>query len=188
MPREQLFNKMNHTLDHDHTELDTLLQTAFAALADGALDRVFAPLDAFWARLAVHIRAENLHLFPALLRAAEESPRRMDAPPPGTITEVIMRLRADHDFFMNELALAMKTLRTLRGQNRPPASPDELAGLRDLLDRVSHRLNDHNEIEETQAYRWVETLLDAAQLTNLAENIQRELQNLPARMKPMTTP
>lgn len=175
---------MNQKLDHDHAELDGLLHAALAALADSALDRAFAPLDAFWARLAVHIRAENLHLFPALLRAAaEESLRHMDAPPLGTVAEVINRLRADHDYFMSELAAAMKALRTMLQQDRPPASPVELACLRDLLDRISRRLADHNAVEETQAYRWVESLLDSAQQTNLATNIQRELDNLPARMK-----
>jgi hemerythrin-like domain-containing protein len=164
---------MNQKLDHDHAELDGLLHAALAALADGALDRAFAPLDTFWARLAVHIRAENLHLFPALLGAAEESPQHMDAPPPGTVAEVIKRLRADHDYFMSELAAAMKALRTMRRQDRPPVSPAELAGLRDLLDRISRRLADHNAVEETQAYRWVESLLDSAQQTNLATNIQR---------------
>lgn len=176
-------SNMNQKLDHDHAEIDGLLHTAIAALADGAPDRAFVPLDAFWARLAVHIRAENLHLFPALLRAAEESPRHVEAPPPGTVAERIQQLRVDHDFFMSELAAAMKVLRTLRRQEWRPSSPSEMTGLRDLLDRVSRRLADHNELEETQVYRWVETLLDPAQQTNLAANIQRELENLPARMR-----
>lgn len=179
---------MNQKLDQDHAELDVLLHAARAALAEGAPERAFAPLDAFWARLAVHIRAENLHLFPALLRAVGASPPRKAAPPTDTVEEVIVRLRADHDFFMSELAAAMKALRTMRRQDQPPPSPDEMAGLCDTLDRVRRRLADHNALEETRAYRWVDALLDSARQATLADNIQRELKNLPVRMKQQTTP
>jgi len=174
---------LNQELDHDHAEIDGLLHAALAALADGAPDRAFAPLDTFWARLAVHIRAENLHLFPALLRATKQSPQRVEASSSDTVAERIQQLRADHDFFMSELATAMKVLRTWRRQERRLPSLAEIIDLHDLLDRVSRCLADHNELEETQLYRWVETLLDSAQQTNLAANIQRELENLPARMR-----
>ncbi len=32
---------------------------------------IFEKLDIFWARLAMHIRAEHLHLFPVTLKALE---------------------------------------------------------------------------------------------------------------------
>ena len=52
-----------------------------------------------WARLAVHIRTEHLHLFPAIARRVNAAERAID------------RLRADHDFFMRELAQAIAILR-----------------------------------------------------------------------------
>lgn len=178
---------MNQQLDHDHAELDARLQAGLAALVEDAPDRAFGPLDAFWAGLAVHIRAENLHLFPALLRAAKTSPLASQALPPATVEAVIAQLRADHDFFMRELAAAMKTLRGLRRPDAPPSASAGMAGLRETLERVRRRLADHNALEETQAYRWVDVLLDAAQQADLADNIRRELDNLPARLKPQAT-
>lgn len=173
---------MNRILDHDHSELDTLLKAVFAALADGAVDRAFERLDVFWARLAVHIRAENVQLFPALLRAAETAPRRAHAPPHDEIVDTVARLRADHDFFMSELTAAMRELRELRGKVRPGTSAT-VAGVRGRLERVSSRLVEHNTLEETRAYRWATELLDQPEQENLADNIKRELENVPARLR-----
>ena len=58
-------------LAHDHSELDALLAAAFSALAAGPVERGFEAVDVFWARLAMHIRAEHLHLFPAVLGAVD---------------------------------------------------------------------------------------------------------------------
>lgn len=58
-------------LAHDHSELDSTLAGLVSALFEGDAARSLERLDLFWARLAMHIRAENLYLFPALLRAAE---------------------------------------------------------------------------------------------------------------------
>ena len=58
-------------LGHDHSELDELLGAFFAAVEKGDLDQSFDTLDVFWARLAVHIRTEHLHLFPTLIAAVE---------------------------------------------------------------------------------------------------------------------
>jgi hypothetical protein len=44
-------------LAHDHSELDGLLHAACSALAAGTVERSFETVDAFWARLAMHIRA-----------------------------------------------------------------------------------------------------------------------------------
>jgi polyhydroxyalkanoate synthesis regulator phasin len=173
---------MNRILDHDHSELDTLLQAAFAALADGAVDRAFESLDVFWARLAVHIRAENARLFPALLRAAETATPRPHAPPHDEIVDTIARLRVDHDFFMVELTAAMKALRELRGNVRP-VTASAIAELRERLEQVSDRLVEHNALEETRAYRWVSVLLDQPEQENLVDRIRRELENVPARLR-----
>lgn len=173
---------MNRILDHDHSELDTLLKDAFVALDDGAVDRAFDRLDVFWARLAVHIRAENVQLFPALLRAAETTPRRAHAPPHDEIVDTVARLRTDHDFFMSELTAAMKELRELRRKVRP-VTPAAIAGVRERLERVSTRLAEHNALEEAQAYRWVTALFDQSEQKSLADNVLRELENVPARFR-----
>lgn len=172
---------MNRLLDHDHSELDAVLQTVFAALAEGSVDGAFECVDVFWARLAVHIRAENIRLFPALLRASEATPPRSHAPTPDEIVGTVARLRDDHDFFMMELTEAVKELRELRGKVRP-VTAEAIAEVRRRLDRVSDRLSEHNALEETRAYRWVSALLSQWEQENLAEGIRRELENVPARL------
>lgn len=60
-------NQVESLLEDDHSELGQLLSELNAELAKSNLTHSFELLDLFWARLAVHIRAENLHLFPALV-------------------------------------------------------------------------------------------------------------------------
>jgi hypothetical protein len=61
---------MNNLLASDHDELDELLDKLFASFdASGSVEQIYQKLDLFWARLAVHIRAEHLHLFPLILGA-----------------------------------------------------------------------------------------------------------------------
>src|ERR1044072_7340629 len=78
---------MNATdiLVNDHAEVDALLRGLWDAFEGGEAEEVLAKLDYLWARLAVHIRAEHLHLFPALLAAAASGPglwaRRARWPP-----------------------------------------------------------------------------------------------------------
>lgn len=175
-------NSMNRILDHDHSELDILLGAAFRALTQDSMERAFERLDLFWARLAVHIRAENMHLFPALLCAAERAPERGSAPRQAEIADTIAQLRVDHDFFMRELMAAMKDLRESRRKALPAKGAAMIAGVRDRLERVSHRIAVHNALEESGAYRWVCLLLDQPKIESLAEDIGRELGNLPARL------
>lgn len=82
-------------LDHDHRELSKIFDEVFLILTSyppirsvgdlppetpaavsidssagtASAKELYQKLDLFWARLAVHIRAEHLHMFPALLRA-----------------------------------------------------------------------------------------------------------------------
>ena len=53
----------------DHAEVGDLLNEIDAALKSGDATRAFTLLDLAWARLAIHIRAEHLCLFPAILNA-----------------------------------------------------------------------------------------------------------------------
>jgi iron-sulfur cluster repair protein YtfE (RIC family) len=79
-------------LAHDHEELDGTLAELKSALSAGDAVRSLERLDRFWARLAMHIRAENHELFPVLKRAAAEAP---DA---EKILSILAGLRHDHDF------------------------------------------------------------------------------------------
>ena len=91
-----------------------MLEQVFAALGSGDPRRVLAKLDYLWARLAMHIRAEHMHLFPILLQKAAE-PNSLE----GTgdilsrLPDTISALRRDHDFFDKELG---RNINCLRGQ------------------------------------------------------------------------
>ena len=54
-------------LSHDHHEVSEILKQLLAALHNKDVGATYSGLDLLWARLAVHIRAEHLHLFPIVL-------------------------------------------------------------------------------------------------------------------------
>ena len=89
-------------LSDDHREVDLLLADALENLRLGNGLEAFQALDLFWARLAMHIRAEHLHLFPAVLNTSH---------PDSEVPQTLEALRRDHDFFMHELADAIKAMR-----------------------------------------------------------------------------
>src|SRR4051812_6274702 len=100
---------MNSLLEHDHKELDKILCGLFRVLDAGEVEEGFKRLDLFWARLGVHIRAENLCLFPAILHelnTGRKKPRVEGLSLDGA-QRAIAELRADHNFFMGELAGAV---------------------------------------------------------------------------------
>src|SRR6185436_15563538 len=63
---EAMKNPIKSLLEDDHESLGQLLTELDGELANHNFPHAFELLDLFWARLAIHIRAENLHLFPAL--------------------------------------------------------------------------------------------------------------------------
>jgi hypothetical protein len=167
-------------LAHDHSELDSALAGLVSALAEGDSARSLERLDLFWARLAIHIRAENLHLFPTLLRAAEASRGSIaGVPEPKRIQNLVAQLRGDHDFFMSELTAALKQLRAVCQSDQPGT----LGEVREKIDAVSRRLDAHNALEESEVYPLAALLLDPSEQTALNENIRRELENLPSRFR-----
>jgi hypothetical protein len=172
-------------LGHDHSELDELLAAFFAAAEKDDLEASFQALDIFWARLAMHIRAEHLHLFPTLLVAAEKIERRAkdeaSTPSAQVVRETIARLRVDHDFFMRELTAAIAQLRKERERAGGTTSA-VIAEVEKKGRAVDERLRRHNTLEETQVYRWAEALLSQAECTNLNAMMNRELANLPERL------
>lgn len=170
-------------LDHDHAEMDRLLTDFFQALDQRDAARAVEKLDRLWGRLAVHIRAEHLHLFPALLHLPGGAERPAGAPSPEAVKNATDKLRMDHDIFMTEIFAALKTLRT------PPASADQSAAVetiqaaREKITTVKERLQQHNEYEEIHVYRWAERLLSPAALAALNDAMQKELANLPPRFR-----
>lgn len=135
-----------------------MLQQLLTALNNNDVRESHAKLDLLWARLAVHIRAEHLHLFPAVAARVSEA------------DTVIENLRADHDYFIRELAQAIGILRA-----------ESLATVLDTVRRVEQRLTSHNEIEEKQVYDWTRSVLSDTEQTALAARINAELEKRPPR-------
>ena len=159
---------MTKRLMHDHAELGDLLNQFIAALDANDVTRSHATLDLFWARLAMHIRAEHLHLFPAVSHAPEAE-------------RTIEQLREDHDFFMRELAQAIAVMRSLSANPAGHVVPP-LEGVREKIALVKERLEKHNELEEKGIYLWTTNLSEADQ-SDLAARVHKELENMPARFR-----
>ena len=173
---------MNDVLVDDHAEVGALFGDLWREFDGGGARGVFEKLDYLWARLAVHIRAEHLHLFPALLNASVGS--RGDgtdgAPTPGEVRAAVERLREDHDFFMRELAGAVNAARELAAQDGPPDS-ELLLQIKGRASAVANRLAEHNRVEEGQVYLWPVALLAESELDSVREGMKREIENLPPR-------
>jgi hypothetical protein len=173
---------MTDALVDDHAEVDALLRGVLLAFDGGDAREVFSKLDYLWARLAIHIRAEHLHLFPALLSAAsaEGAGRTSVRPAAREVLESVESLREDHDFFMRELAGAVNAARDLAALD----DADDLGVFMQIKGRVlavATRLAEHNRVEEEQVYRWPEALLSPSQLGALSAGIKHEIENLPPR-------
>jgi iron-sulfur cluster repair protein YtfE (RIC family) len=170
-------------LEQDHESLSELLHDLKSGLQQQDAPRTFELLDLFWARLAVHIRAENLFLFPAILNAPPELFRIGEGlPSVEEVRATIESLRSDHSFFMDELARAVKTFREILANAQGPQHVTErLETIRQRVDAVSLRLESHNELEEVRVYKWPGLILGTAQLEDLTVALRRELDNLPSR-------
>lgn len=160
-------------LESDHRELDRLLDRLFVHLDGTDAEAIYRSLDLFWARLAMHIRAEHQRLFPALRESISDAAIR-DALP-----DLLARLREDHDFFMVELARAIKAARLVFYFGNESES---FAIIRELVTAVKDRLLIHNAIEEKELYPLAsEPLLSAGQIDDVVAGIKKELANLPPR-------
>ena len=167
-------------LEDDHESLAQLLAELDAELAGPNLARAFELLDLFWARLAVHIRAENLHLFPAIAKApASLFTGKGSLPTIEEADDLLLRLGSDHDFFMKELAQAIKVMREISGKQQ--ASVKDIEHVRQRLTVIKERLEVHNQLEEKLAYTWPSLLFDESTVVRLRESLRQELENLPPR-------
>lgn len=173
-------NPVESLLETDHESLARLLAELDTELAKPNIARAFELLDLFWARLAVHIRAENLHLFPALVNAPPSLFTGKDGlPTSAEAHESLSRLRGDHNFFMKELAQMMKVARETRvgeGEGRQEAEE-----LKQRLAAIIERLETHNRLEEKRVYLWPSLLFDEQTVVTLSDRMQLELDNVPPR-------
>lgn len=162
---------MFQRLPDDHQFVGEVLKQLLTALDNKDVETSYAKLDLLWARLAVHIRAEHLHLFPAVINRLTKS---LDGVVPdlSEAQAVVEHLRADHDFFMRELARAIGVLRE--------HNEASLAAVGDAVREIDRRLASHNEIEENQIYRW-STILTEPEQAELLARINAEIQNRPPR-------
>jgi hemerythrin superfamily protein len=166
-------------LTDDHSEIDILIGDLLAALEQGEKSKAFARLDLLWARLAVHIRAEHLWLFPSILEANLSDAG--SGPAYQEVQSAIDQLRLDHEFFMRELGTTVKGMR-----NQLDVSDNELVSkqfreVRCSVLEIQTRLAKHNHLEENHVYKWVDVLLDEAQRSSLMTRIRSELKNTPPR-------
>jgi hypothetical protein len=175
-------SSIEHLLEDDHAKLGELLARLCSSLDRPDAEQSFAQLDLFWARLAVHIRAEHLCLFPAVLSAAcQDLTAEGGAQYLAEVQGMLNELRHDHDFFMNELARAVNTMREMRAADDSGMKEERLSGVRQIIKAIGERLDRHNKLEEEQVYRWPLALLDKAAQAQLGERVRRELERMPPR-------
>ena len=168
---------ISQLMKHDHRELSTLLDDLRAALAEPTQTRGFELLDLFWARLAVHIRAENLCLFPALLRAVTAGSNDGTRPTLDEVNSAVETLRNDHNFFMEQLSKAVNMLRET--QSNPKDAKSTI--VRNIVAAVWERLREHDLLEEEYVYRWTDIVLSVNELEALSAALRYQLENMPPR-------
>ena len=174
--------QVSEQLIEDHAAVDKVLKQLQAALRRSDVETAHALLDLFWARLAVHIRAEHLHLFPTVLKSLENaSVSHVSAPSLDEAKSVVAQLRQDHEFFMHQLALAIEIMRELLTLPKQNIVPEGMNNVKKIVREVAQRLVRHNEIEENRIYHWVTILLNSEEQQKLHERITKELQTRPAR-------
>jgi len=175
-----MMSEARQRLSDDHRAVNEVLKQLLPALHNKDFETSYAKLDLLWARLAVHIRAEHLHLFPDVLNRLSGSTDAA-APDLSEAQSIVNKLQADHDFFMREFA---SVVGILRGLPRVLDSADSEAGFTSVYDavlKIEKRLANHNEIEENRIYLWASTILTEPEQIDLAARISAELENRPPR-------
>lgn len=176
-----MLSKANRRLADDHSALDKLLKQLQAALDNGEVATIYTALDLFWAKLAVHIRAEHLHLFPEVLNGITRT--SIEQPTLAEARRAVEGLRADHDFFMHELANAIARIRDLLNNSEAAVIDEGLNVLRHTILQIEQKLATHNQIEESQIYHWTTIALNTEEQTELARRINDELEKRPQRFE-----
>ncbi len=172
-----MVSRASQRLSDDHQVVGDVLKQLLMALDNKDVETTYSKLDLLWARLAVHIRAEHLHLFPTVIRRLTATANARGASDLNAAQSMVEKLRSDHDFFMRELARAVGILRELSKQT----AETQLIAVGDTVREIEKRLITHNEIEENQIYHWASTILTEPEQTDLAAQINAELENRPPR-------
>ena len=171
---------ISELMERDHRQLSALLNELLVALDEQSPAATFALLDLFWARLAVHIRAENLCLFPALV-GAFPGVDNATLPPFDEVNAAIETLRSDHNFFMAQLSTAVNIMRDAQSRPEGPQNVvNACEDVRGIVAAVSERLSQHDRLEEEKVYKWTDTIL-SAEAGLLVRALKRELDNMPPR-------
>ena len=174
-------SQASRRLSDDHQAVGNVLEQLLTALNNTDVGATYAKLDLLWARLAVHIRAEHLHLFPIVLNRLTGSTDVAAAPELSEAQSTVANLRADHDFFMRELARAIGILRELPRKIDNASDEARLTAVGNTVREIEKRLVTHNEVEEKKIYRWASTLLTEPEQAELIKRINAELLNRPPR-------
>ena len=153
----------------DHRAVHEVLAELLTALQNKDVNASYQKLDLLWARLAVHIRAEHLHLFPAVTSRLTEA------------QAVVDKLREDHYFFMRELARAIGILRETQRPIDSSDAQEKLTSIGDVVSAVEKRLSIHNDMEENKVYYWATTILTETEQSELAARLKAELEHRPSR-------
>jgi hypothetical protein len=175
-----MVSQARQRLSDDHEIASKVLKQLLTALDNKDVDTSYSKLDLLWARLAVHIRAEHLYLFPAVTNRLAKS-RDGTLPHLSAALAIVENLRADHDFFMRELARGMGILRELPQRIVTARNEAKLTAVGDIVRDIEKRLATHNEIEENQIYRWSSTILTKPEQLMLLGLINTELEKRPPR-------
>jgi hemerythrin superfamily protein len=164
-----MVSQARQRLSEDHHAVSKLLKQLLTALDNKDIQTSYSRVDLLWARLAVHIRAEHLHLFPAIASRVTEAQPEID------------RLRADHDFFMSELARAVGILHELSRRTAIANDDPKLTSVGNAVREIGRRLGTHDEVEENQIYLWSSTILTEPEQAKLLARINAELDKRPPR-------
>jgi hemerythrin superfamily protein len=171
-------------LKDDHAKLAELLQSLQSEFHGDDRAQAFHSLDLFWALLAMHIRAEHLWLFPEILKADRHLFGRGAVPSYTQAEKMIEQLKSDHNFFMDELAEAVKAFRHLLAESLGESQVSaQVESIQTRVKLVALRLESHNLLEENQVYQWTGLILTPEQQDQLNRAMKRELANLPARFR-----
>jgi hemerythrin superfamily protein len=166
-------------LADDHSEIDILIGDLLAALEEEERSKAFLRLDMLWARLAVHIRAEHLCLFPSILAA--NFINTCSGPTNEEAQSVIDQLRLDHEFFMRKLGTTVNCMRNQQDSSDNELVSKQFREVRHSVVEIQTRLANHNELEENHVYKWANLVLDETERSALTARMRRQLENTPPR-------
>jgi len=162
-------------LTDDHESLNKLLLELMVFVRRSDFRWSFELLDLFCTQLAVHIRAENVCLFPAILNAPNN--RFTDAGFELTaLKAAIERLKLEHNILTEELMKAARLMRQLMNDNENGELTDETVK---SLAAVAILLAEHQELEEREVCQAAKLVLDPAEFALLEEAVARETHKRP---------